>query len=82
MNLYTTIIRAICPKDGTLKNYSGQRVKGNTIEDAQRYCDTNGLGYYKVDALLVTDIPLMEDIPFIPDFENVVRWDVINQNRN
>lgn len=60
MNTYTTTIKAICPNDGTIKTYSGPYVKGITFEDAENYCQTNGLGYCKVDGILISEIPCKE----------------------
>lgn len=57
MNLYVTEIKAICPKTGELKTYCGQNVPGISFEDAQNYCENNGLGYCKVIGLLVAEIP-------------------------
>lgn len=48
MKTYITTIHAVCPKDGVVKAYSGPNVPGNSFEDAQQYCENNGLGYCKV----------------------------------
>lgn len=68
MELYTTTIKAICPKSGELKTYCGQHVPGISFEDAQNYCDTNELGYCKVEGLLVMEI--MDDETEI-DYEKI-----------
>jgi hypothetical protein len=57
MNIYITTIRGICPKTGELKSYVGPNVRGITAQDAQRFCEENGLGYCKVVGLLVSEIP-------------------------
>lgn len=56
MDLYTTTIKAIDPKDGELKTWSGQHVPGLSFSDAQNYCDKNGLGFCKVEGKLVAEI--------------------------
>lgn len=76
MNLYTTTIKAICPNDGKLKEYSGPYVPGITFKDAENYCENNGLGYCKVDGLLISEIPIKE---VIPDFKNRIDY---NSNLN
>jgi len=57
MNTYVTSIRAIDPNDGQMKSWEGPRVSGITTADAERYLQENGLGYCKVDGVLVADIP-------------------------
>lgn len=78
MNLYTTTIKAICPNDGKLKNYSGPYVPGITYKDAENYCELNELGYCKVDGLLVSEIPCKEG-SIKPDWENRIDY---NTNLN
>jgi len=59
--IFTTIIQAI-DKDGQLRTFVGPNVPGESYEDAQYHCDNNGLGYCRVDGILV------EEIPYKPDF--------------
>lgn len=73
MNLYTTKIRAICPKTGELKTYFGQNVPGISFESAQEYCELNGLGYCKVNGLLVAEIDQY-------DHEKDIHYDIIKNN--
>jgi len=56
MKLFTTQIKAIDPRDGKLKTYSGQHVPGLSFEDAEMYCQQNGLGYCKVTGELITEV--------------------------
>jgi len=60
--IFTTIITAL-DKDGQIKTFVGPNVPGESFEDAQTYCDNNGLGYCQVDGILV------EEIPYEPDFQ-------------
>lgn len=76
MNIYTTTIKALCPNDGTLKTYGGPNVPGITFKDAENYCELNGLGYCKVDGLLISEIPIKDGIP---DFKNSIDY---NTNLN
>ena len=79
MNLYVTEIKALCPHTGEMKTYCGQEVQGISLEDAQNYCDTNGLGYCKVIGLLVAEIPC-KDGTHEPDWDNEVDFE--NKNIN
>lgn len=51
VNLYTTLVHAINPRSGKLELFAGPIVPGETLEDAQRYCQTNNLQYCIVDRL-------------------------------
>lgn len=79
MNLYTTLIEAICPIDGELKLYRGQDVPGISFADAQNYCNRNGLGYCKVDMLLEANLPCKAGTE-IPDWNNIERFDNLKLN--
>lgn len=54
--LYTTEIRAQSPQDGKIKLYAGPHVPGNSFEDAEKYCEENGLGYCWVTGVLIEEI--------------------------
>lgn len=56
MKIYTTKIKAICPFTNKLRTYFGPNVQGNTIEEAQQYCEENGIGYCKVFQELVKEV--------------------------
>lgn len=66
MNIYTTLVKAISPIDGKLKLYQGPNVPGISFDDAQNYCEINGLGYCKVEGLLIAEI---DDSYNITDYE-------------
>lgn len=51
MNQYTTTIRAIDPHTGDIVTWNGPAIPGRTFEDAEMYCQANGLGYCKVDGI-------------------------------
>lgn len=51
MKQYTTIIKAIDPKDGQMKTWSGPKVQAKSFAGAARFCQKNGLGYCKVDGM-------------------------------
>jgi hypothetical protein len=57
MTKYVTEITAINPKTGEMSKWIGPNVPGVSIETAQQYCDSNGLGYCKVIGRLVAEIP-------------------------
>ena len=74
MNLYTTIIQAICLHTGKLTTYCGPHVPGISFADAQNYCETHELGYCKVEGVLVAEIPCKEGT-HDPDWDNMVNYD-------
>ena len=53
MNHYTTKIKAIDPLTGILTEYCGPFIPGISFEDAENYCQTNGLGYCEVVGKLI-----------------------------
>lgn len=46
---YTTTIHAEDPITGEMFHWNGPIVPGYSFDDAQMYCQVNGLGYCKVD---------------------------------
>lgn len=79
MNLYVTEIQAISPTDGILKTYCGPEVPGITTQDAQEYCEKNGLGYCKVIGLLIAEIPCKPGT-HEPDWSKMTDYD--NERNN
>lgn len=79
MDLYTTIIKAVCARDGQLKYFAGPHVPGISFADAQNYCFTHGLGYCTVDGLLIAEIPCKEG-SLEPDWDNMTDYE--NQRLN
>jgi hypothetical protein len=73
MNLYTTQIAAVDPLTGKLCFWCGPNVPGVSFQDAEAYCQRNGLGYCKVHGLLVAEID--EHIP-----TNRIDYDIIISN--
>lgn len=53
MYYYTTLIKAIDPQTGELVTWNGPVVPGYSYEDAEMYCQTNGLGYCEVDGIYI-----------------------------
>ena len=51
MNIYTTLIRAIDPKDGELKEWCGPKISAATLEEARYICQQSGMGYCEVDGV-------------------------------
>lgn len=68
MNIYVTTIKAINPLNGQIESYFGPRIKAISFSDAQDYCNRNGLGYCKVEGLLLGEIGLMDDWDKIVDY--------------
>lgn len=77
MKLYVTEIKAIKPSTGELTTYGGPNVPGISFEDAQDYCENNGLGYCKVVGELVSEIPCKAGA-YEPDFSNMIDYDIQN----
>lgn len=77
MKLYVTEIKAIKPSTGELKTYGGPNVPGISAEDAQNYCENNGLGYCKVLGELVCEIPCKEGT-YEADFSKQINYDTYN----
>lgn len=78
MKYWTTTIKAIDPKDGQLKKYSGQTVLGISFQDAENYCQNNGLGYLTVEGELIAEIPCDEN--FNPIWNKSIDYDIIQNN--
>lgn len=53
---FTTTIRAIDPKDGKLKTWSGQRITARSWEEAKKFVQDNGMGYLDVDGEFAAEI--------------------------
>lgn len=79
MKLYVTSIEAICPTDGSLKSWGGPHVPGISFADAELYCQRNGLGYCKVEGILLSEIPC-KDGSYEPDFTKEVLYGKVNLN--
>lgn len=79
MNQYVTSISAIDPRNGQMKSWEGPRVPGITTADAERYCQENGLGYCKVDGILVADIPCKPGT-YEPDWSKKIDYEKPNHN--
>lgn len=73
MHLYVTTIKAISSSDGELHSYIGPNVPGISVKTAQEYCENNGLGYCKVDGILVSEIPCKKGT-YEPDWENKIEY--------
>ncbi|MFZ2432493.1 MAG: hypothetical protein WAW57_15245 [Lutibacter sp.] len=69
MNLYVTKIIAIDPQTKILTEYCGPFIPGISFEDAENYCQTNGLGYCEVVGKLIETQSF--DGETIVNFENL-----------
>lgn len=79
MSIYTTTIVAIDPNTGELKHYAGPNISAISFSDAQRYCENNGLGYCKVEGLLLAEVPCKKDSDE-PDWDNQINYEHPNLN--
>ena len=56
MKKWTTEIQAIDPFDLELKTWMGPIIESPSLEDAERYCQENGLGYCKIIGEFIEEI--------------------------
>jgi len=78
MNYYATKITAIDPKDGVLKTWTGIDIPALSFEDAEKYCQENGLGYCKVTGKIVSVIPT--DEKYNPLFDKEIDMSKVGMN--
>ena len=78
MPLFSTLIYARCPIDGTLKQYGGPDIDAPNKQLAFEYCQNNGLGYCHVSDEVVAIIPC--DDNYKPMFDKMVDFEVIKSN--
>lgn len=71
---FTTIIKAINPMTGELSTFVGPNIESISHNMAQDYCNNNGLGYCKVDGILVEEIPVKEGTTNEPDWNNKIDY--------
>jgi hypothetical protein len=76
--LWATEIKAKSPIDAAMKTYCGPNVPGETQEEAQEYCEANGLGYCWVIGQLIAEIPCIEGT-FEPDWNNQINYKEIDK---
>lgn len=79
MRMWVTQIKAVDPRDGELKTYFGPNVPGVNHEDAEGYCQQNGLGYCWVLGELIGEIPCKEGT-HEPDMDKMVDYEKIKSN--
>ena len=68
MKTFTTIIQAVDPMDGILKEWLGPYIQAQNIDQAINYC-RNNIGYCKVDGELIAEVD--EETGIIIDFDNL-----------
>jgi hypothetical protein len=56
MKMFVTHIKAICPITKELKTCEGPLIKALSFDDADYYCQNNGLGYCFVIGELIDEI--------------------------
>ena len=72
MDLYTTEIEAIDPVTNEIALWQGPYVPGITFDDAQDFCQRNGLGYCKVTGKFIGEI----------DLETIEQIDIFDYRQN
>lgn len=79
MRMWATLIKAVDPTDGTVKQWHGPNVPGINLEDAEIYCQQNGLGYCEILGELECEIPCKEGT-IEPDFGKMTDFNKIKYN--
>lgn len=72
MKTWSTLIYAKSPLNGELLEYFGPNIEANTYEEAQEYCEQNGLGYCWIRGQLRAEIP---ETDLKPDWVNRKDYD-------
>lgn len=79
MKLFVTEIQAICPITDELLVWAGPHIPGLNWEDAEFYCQHNGLGYCKIVGELEAEIPCYEN-SFEPNWKEMIDYKKLNLN--
>jgi hypothetical protein len=58
--LWVTSIEAKCVKTGEMHKFMGPYVPGFSFEDAEKYCQANGLGYCRVVGEFIKETPFID----------------------
>lgn len=74
--IFTTIIKAIDPRDGELKIWGGDRVEAISFDDAQHVLDTTGRGYMEIHGRLIEEIPCDEKMN--PMWDKSINYENLN----
>ena len=76
---WSTEIEAIDPKTGKLTKWSGPIVPGISWQDAEGFCQRNGMGYCKVSGRIISIIPCVPGT-LEPDLEKKIDFENFNNN--
>jgi hypothetical protein len=79
MKLYCTEILAVDPQTNTVCLWGGPNVPGISFQDAEEYCQHNGLGYCKVVGELVSETPCKPGTQE-PDFDKTIDYENVQNN--
>ena len=66
IKMWATELRAIDPMDGELKTWGGPMIPGRTIQEAESYLQTNGIGYCRIIGLHVVEISTSSRFDALP----------------
>jgi hypothetical protein len=79
MKTWSTIIYAIKPETGTLREFAGPDIQAPSKLLAREYCDNNGLGYCHIGDELLSKIPTKSD-GITPDWDKRIDYDIQQNN--
>lgn len=54
--VFRTTILAVDPKSGELLSWDGPNIEAISKQLARHYCDTHGLGYLKIEGIVVAEV--------------------------
>jgi len=74
MKKWLTEIIANDAKTGVQKKWAGPVVNAINLQDAEYYCQNNGLGYCRIIGELIVEIPCKKGT-YEPDFESTVDYE-------
>ena len=80
MQLWVTEIRAIDPTTSQMTTWGGPNVPGINLQDAEDYCQRNGLGYCKVMGRLIGEVPALFNDPAKPDWRKYIDYETPSLN--
>lgn len=60
--IWITEIKAVDPATGKVCKWCGPRIEADSKEDAQNYCNSNGLGYCEIIGKYIAEIKINEQL--------------------
>jgi hypothetical protein len=77
MKHFTTVINAIDPADGELKEWCGPTIEAISWTLADEYLLNNGMGYCTINGVLFAEVPVENGAPV---WDKLIDYDITEQN--